>query len=178
MDRPWSITGNFFIKYGQLLLCFVSIFIKHGPLSTHMKCNYLKKCPKLLRIYGTSMGLHCCSWLHWIEREKCDFTVKGPWGYIRCGSGLRGRDCLWMNHRKIHSRRKLSFSLNAHLVINNLHTQVSKEWFENWWEFPPSAICDCLTGIDRIRYGEVLQKDIIGYIESICADILQSIYYH
>ena len=35
------------------LLCFVSIFIKHGPSSTH-KIVSIKKCPKLLRIYSTA----------------------------------------------------------------------------------------------------------------------------
>ena len=41
MDHPWSLAGSdFFI--GQLLLCFVSISIRHGPPSTHGNCNCWK----------------------------------------------------------------------------------------------------------------------------------------
>ena len=48
-------------NYEQLLLCFVSIFIKHGPPSTH-KIVIIKTCPKLRGIYNTEELTNVQKW--------------------------------------------------------------------------------------------------------------------
>ena len=45
MDHPQSIAGCLLGKLGPLLICFVSIFRKHGPPSTNKNCNSLKSVP-------------------------------------------------------------------------------------------------------------------------------------